>query len=174
MVGKKFNTSSVGGLCFGLALMLIVTSPALAVLKQWEGGDGNWNVDSNWNPLNVPIAGDDALLTNDLEGSITINYLNKANPLLNSMSIDGLPFFSTTLTQNQDALSVKNTEIGNTGWGTYIQGGGSHKITKDLSLGITPPGTAPITSTAVPYGWGHGKTGSDWRWGLPDQWSRGF
>ncbi len=37
-------------------------------------------------------------------------------------------------------MSVKNSEIGKTGWGAYIQGGGTYKITQNLSLGVTPSG----------------------------------
>ncbi len=90
-MGARVKKSLLGCLLLGLALTLISTSPALAISKQWVGGIGDWNVDTNWNPLNVPIVGDDALLTYDQQGSITINYLNTANPLLNSMLLDGLP-----------------------------------------------------------------------------------
>ena len=56
------------------------------------------------------------------------------------MLLDGLPFYTTTVIQDQDTLSVKNSEIGKDGWGAYIQGGGTHKITQNLSLGVTPSG----------------------------------
>ncbi len=41
MVGTKFKKSLLGGLFLGLALMLILTSPALAVETKWTGLEGN-------------------------------------------------------------------------------------------------------------------------------------
>ncbi len=47
MVGTKFKNSLVGGLFLGLASMLILTSPALAVETKWTGlQDGNDWIDT--------------------------------------------------------------------------------------------------------------------------------
>ncbi len=58
MMGAKFKKSLVGGLFFGLAAMLIVTSPALAVDTYWTGLTGNWIDSGKWTN-GVPDSEDD-------------------------------------------------------------------------------------------------------------------
>ena len=56
MVGTKFKKSLVGGLFLGLASILMLASPSLAVETRWGVLEGDWNVPANWTN-GVPAAG---------------------------------------------------------------------------------------------------------------------
>ena len=111
-------------------LMVLLGQPALATLKNWAGSttDDNWANPNNWNPAGVPVAGDTATLF-----GTTATYNNPVNPLLNS-----LRFFNFTLNQAAFDLSAGTEDIGQVGFGTYNQSGGTNTVTFDISLGGSP------------------------------------
>ena len=93
----------------------------------------------------MPVAGDDVLID---KKNANVLYLNSSNPKLNFLRLGLVPSeplidpdsWRVTLTQKQDILTVKNTEIGSKGTADYIQFGGSHKILHDLTLGTAKDG----------------------------------
>ena len=85
MVGTKFKNSLLGGLFLGLAVMLILTSPALAEETKWTGSQGgDWDVATNWYHTGVPAYGDDVII--DKPGA-DVSYHNSNNPTLNSLRL---------------------------------------------------------------------------------------
>jgi hypothetical protein len=145
MVVNKFKKSFLGGLFFGLAAMLIVTSPALAVETKWAVLQGDWNIPGNWTGGVVPTQGDDVLI--DIPGA-EVTYQNSSNPTLNSLQLGLKPEESSSLEflfyhdpkPGQDLLTVKNAEIGSKGTANYFHNGGSLKVLQDLTLGTAIDG----------------------------------
>jgi hypothetical protein len=144
MIGTKFKKSLLGSLVLGLTLMLIVTSPALALETRWNVLQGDWDNPDNWTN-GVPLKDYDVLI--DKPGA-DVNYLNSTNPTLNSLRIGLDPTnssseeftFSQDPNPGQDSLTVKNAEIGFKGTANYFQNGGTHKVLQDLILGTAADG----------------------------------
>jgi len=139
MMGAKFKKSLLGGLFLGLAAMLIVTSPVLAVeTTKWDVLKGDWDNPDNWTN-GVPLKNYDVFI--DIPGAV-VTYLNSSNPTLRSLLLDPSDpqKGEVALTQAQDILTVKNTEIGSKGTAIYNLNGGTHKVLQDLTLGTAADG----------------------------------
>jgi hypothetical protein len=144
MVGTKSKNSLVGGLFLGLTLMLILTSPALAVETKWDALLGDWNIPDNWTN-GVPLKNYDVII--DIPGA-DVTYQNSSNPTLNSLRLGLDPLntepvpdlWEVALTQEQDFLTAKNTEVGSKGTAIYNLNGGAHKVVQDLTLGTAADG----------------------------------
>ncbi len=160
MVGAKSKKSLLSGLFIGLALMLTLTSPALAVETHWDGPavtPGNeWSVPENWNPKGVPVTGDEVFID---QKDANVLYLNSSNPKLNFLQLGLVPSdplidpnsWIVALTQYQDILTVKNTEIGSKGTAEYFHNGGTHKVIQDLTLGTAKDGEGNYYLGGGPY-----------------------
>ena len=85
MMGAKFKKSFLGGLFLGLAAMLILTSPAVAVeTTKWDVLKGDWDNPDNWTN-GVPLKNYDVFI--DIPGAV-VTYLNSSNPTLKSLLLD--------------------------------------------------------------------------------------
>jgi hypothetical protein len=156
MARTRLNKSLISGLVLGMAIMLLMTSPALAVETKWKAlVPGNWNDSANWTNNDVPKNGYDVII--DLPGADVTYLIDKtthsSNPTLNSLRLgldplDTTPldpdleefFFTQNQILNQDLLTVKNSEIGSKGTANYFQNGGSHKVLQNLTLGTAADG----------------------------------
>jgi hypothetical protein len=142
MEGTKNKKAFLGGLLLTLASIPFLISPssALETETRWKGLPGaNWNVPANWDPSGVPDIDYDVVIA---QPGDAVSYINPGNnPTLNSLRM-GLDSPADTeeisLTQNQDFLTVKNSEIGSNGTANYFQNGGAHKILQDLKMGSSP------------------------------------
>lgn len=52
---------------------LVAPPGAHAVTKTYNRNNGNWNANNRWNPNGIPAAGDDAVISRNGTGTITIN-----------------------------------------------------------------------------------------------------
>ena len=145
MIGSKFKKSLLGSLFLGLAFMLILTSPALAVETKWEVLYGDWNNPDNWTN-GIPAKGYEVFIDNPgayvyYPSADVLNH-NSGNPTLTSLLLDPSEPLTgdVALKQIQDILTVHNTIIGNNGTGSYFHDGGTHKVLQDLTLGTATGG----------------------------------
>lgn len=114
----------------------------------WIGGDGDWNVTSNWDN-GVPLDGDHAVLN---QGSYTVTYINAANPTLDLLNIDN----DMTLFQSQDTLTTNNLLIGDNIFGQYNFESGSLVINSNMTIGWWGNGIFEQTGGEVRVSGGYG------------------
>jgi hypothetical protein len=93
----------------------------------WIGGDGDWNVVSNWDN-GVPQEGDNAFL----HQGTTATYINAANPALGLVDIDN----GMILSHVQDTLTTNNLLIGDDVFGQYnLSASGSLAVNNNMTIG---------------------------------------
>ncbi|MBI3986578.1 MAG: hypothetical protein HY343_06645, partial [Lentisphaerae bacterium] len=92
---------------YWLVLLSMALSPVFsrADTHYWAvaAGTGNWSLAANWNPAQVPAAGDDVVITN---GSVNV-FLTNATASLNTLTLGGA-------TTNFSRLTFSN-------WNTFLQ-----------------------------------------------------
>ena len=126
----------------GFAFLLTVCSPLAAGAedKDWIGGSGQWNIESNWSSPGQPGDGDNIFLVSD--PGTTVTYQNEISPApaLNQLTIEsnidgGAP---ATLLQEQDELKTFQEYIGfhQDRSGTFRQTGGAHTVDYQILLGL--------------------------------------
>lgn len=124
-------------ICLTVSLLLGVPCPRAAD-THWIGPTTNnyWNNPANWSN-GVPQTGYHAYLITSNENKSAV-YNHSQNPLLDTVTIDGLEGFTFTLYQKHFTLSAMYEYIGVEGKGLYHQSGGTNRVTKGLYLGYGP------------------------------------
>ncbi len=104
------------GLLFMAGALLLLTgrSSALQVNATWDGGTGNWSLNTNWTPDTVPN-----------NGTNTYNVLIDGGNLINSVVyLDTNPTIDNLTIDSGDSLSINNWKILRlTGGGTITNNG---------------------------------------------------
>jgi hypothetical protein len=148
MAGTKFRKSLLGGLVVSLAAIPFLISPSWALETRWIGGEGVWNVPTNWDS-GVPAPGSDVIIAHPGDD---VSYINPGNnPTLNffRMGVDSDSSETSppdiSLTQEQDILTVKKSHIGSKATANYTQNAGTHRILQDLIMGYDADGNGNYT-----------------------------
>jgi fibronectin-binding autotransporter adhesin len=117
---------------WGLAsLAASVAIPGLPVFAdQWVGGNGNWNVASNWSPAAVPNNNDFVNVTSSAGATEVINYNYTGTAVtLGILTVDltNQPAGAAeTIDMAADTLSAQIEELGQSGAAVFNQSGGFH------------------------------------------------
>ena len=135
-----------------LVAMAVLTLGAQNTHAQssWNGGTGNWNVSTNWNPNGVPnSASTDVFITSGTPSSVTLDNLS---PTVHNLSLDSFSTLSISAGQGLLVAGPSLTNAGqiNVGHATLyadINGG-----TVTLSGGGTISLTDPNSQIAGVYG----------------------
>ena len=120
--------------CMPLFLVAMETRSASAIGGQsdYVGPDnGNWSLDTNWNPTGVPTGGSDVNFIDSVANDRTLVYDYTGAPLtLGVFTIDqtGSGPNINTLSMADNALSVKTEYLGKMGRAVFKQTGGVHTI----------------------------------------------
>ena len=106
-------------------LVVLLASPALAADITWDGPTTNnwWSNPLNWDTDTVPVADDNAFLTNGTTATVD----STSPPLLNSLIVDG-NFTATQTYYPSGNLSATAETIGLAGTGVYNQYAGSNTV----------------------------------------------
>ncbi len=134
-------------------LLLLITSFSFTTFSQikytWSGGNGDWQIASNWSPVGVPGATDTVVLNN---GTITSDQnVTVASIYLNSGTINGAGNFIIT-----DTLIVNFGNLVGTGTTTIASGAVAKFVSssnKNLSNfivdgSLTVIGAGPVSITS--------------------------
>jgi hypothetical protein len=121
--------------------MAAAAAPAArAAVKTWVGGNLPWDTAPGWSPAGVPLAADQARIT---QAGAVVQYQNPTTPagLLAQLSVDS-PVLAPTLVMSGGQLTPGEVEVGRTGKGAITQSGGVHSVTgaNGLWLGQTATG----------------------------------
>lgn len=105
----------------------LVASAASVTTKIWATDTGNWNVDANWTPAGIPVAGEYVWIDRP---DARVNYFNDTGPLLGWLSIDSTEVngvHALLMMQNQleHALSTSRLSVGDTGFGQIFMATGT-------------------------------------------------
>lgn len=134
-------------------LMVLLASPGLAADITWDGPTTNnwWSNPLNWDTDTVPVAGDNAFLTNGTTATID----STTPPLLNSVIVDGT-FTAKQTYYPSGNLSATAETIGLAGIGVYNQNAGSNTVG---SVAGTPIANTTLDRTLV-LGFRSGSSGT--------------
>jgi len=119
-----------------LVLSVAVTcwgTPADAIAINWTAGNADWFTAGNWNPPQVPGAGDDATITNGGTANAGATFVvDNLNVGLRTSSALGLPHgFGNLNVSNGIAIATQDVRVGVTDTGILIGpfGGASGSVT---------------------------------------------
>jgi len=133
---KELRPRKVHMLLAAVAATLCCTHWCMAQ-DQWIAADGDWNVPGNWNPANVPGAGDDVDITETDGVNRTINYDYAGSPVeLAWLTLDLTNFSgsaSSVLSVSANDLTadfeyIGDSGAGSNGVGTFTQSGGVNSV----------------------------------------------
>ncbi|MHB1214227.1 MAG: beta strand repeat-containing protein [Thiobacillus sp.] len=127
-------------LAVSLALTALAIQPAQANVN-WIGADGWWNDGANWSSGLQPKGGQLAWLGQSDAINRTVYYQSATNDQLFEVFIDATGSGTLTLSQTKDSLWASNALFGANGTGSFIQTGGTNKVTNALTLGWNSSGS---------------------------------
>lgn len=78
----------LGLACLLLSSLAVLVPSGLAANKFWNGGTGNWNTSSNWDPAGVPVNGDELFFPSLGAGAFKITTNNIPNPARRFRSVN--------------------------------------------------------------------------------------
>ena len=140
----------------GLALALLVSSPAWGIPISWVGGDGRWNTASNWSPGQVPTATDDVTINSAVTVTVRTpggNAVARSLTLGSGATIDRQNGLTLAVTQGigtstgDATLDIPFTagSISQTGTGTLTI---AQSGAVSGSVGVSGGGTLAFTGSA--------------------------
>lgn len=146
-----------------LALSSAGASEALAATRYFDCTNGNMQTDSCWSSNIKPVAGDNAYIgyasftsnvtavlntgafaaANEYVGHSsyqgTVNHSAGSNTVSNTLYLGFLAGTSSNWGRynlsGTGSLTTSNSVVGNSGWGTFAQSGGTHTVSSNLTLG---------------------------------------
>jgi T5SS/PEP-CTERM-associated repeat protein len=131
--------SRIAGILIAIFLLSAAMSTT-AKAKSWADGNGFWNVNGNWNPASVPVAGE-AVNIVFTDGTPRIVTLNVSPPSLGLLSVDltGTGTGASTLSMpNNNTLSANGILIG--GYNGLTTTAGRGAMIQSAGTATTNPG----------------------------------
>ena len=127
-----------------LVVVLALSSAILpqAAAKNWNDGDGDWNVPGNWSPASVPTAGEavNIVFTNGTAHTVTYDVSAPSIGLL-SIDLTGPAFASSKLSlPNNNSLAANGIYVGGFSGVTGLPTSGSGFLNQSAGTVTTNPG----------------------------------
>ena len=126
---------------YSLVFILLITMTARSQTRIWNGGSGNWNDATRWEPLGVPVASD-IIEFNGVSGTISNTP---------SISFRGIIVNSSNIILNSSASADKTLTIGFSSFDTAItiSADASLTIGNNLNIALANNARAVIDGTLI-------------------------
>jgi hypothetical protein len=112
-----------------VTILLLTAQAGSAQPRVWIAGSGDWSNGANWDPMGVPVGGDDVNLVFNDDVERTINYDYSGPPvLINQLRVDMVSAGTNqpTLSIGANTLTLDEEIVGFDGRGMVQQTGGVH------------------------------------------------
>lgn len=121
-----------------IAGLLAWGAPALGTMRQWTGGNGQWDNSLAWSPTGAPVHNDGVIIGQAGAAVTYVNSLGESQvfPIF-TINASGT---AASLSQAQQTLRVGQIMIGDAGKGSISQSGG--RLSVENPLGITLGGSS--------------------------------